>query len=554
MSLVQRATVIASFCALLLVLASAGQEFAHAASAYKLPVPSGQAVYVTQGNWEGDHRPEYGNSQFAFDFASNGTSFPIVTARAGKIVGLRADSDIRCKGLNIQLDGTPLKGCWAEANYILVDHGDGSAALYLHLAKDSVAVRNGDRVQRGQQIGMAGTTGWSTGIHLHFQAEVTPCAQGSAEAIAQCQQRKGWWWNSSLAVSFEDTDVTTKSSDGVPLSLAQCNPQSETSKLRCNSYTSDNALPAQAGVSNGSQPDFRAPKEDEPSAKLHPISPAGVFFVDMGVPSSEANYQLQGWDRAEGPGVNPFTSPTGDTTKRFQRLRSDNTLAFAPVVPGSAYQLTAEVEDGNCTDNFQILSRGTLLYSFTGNHSSPTVIRTHIVTIPENVVADNQLLVTFHNTSTDDCGLAAVFNVNVQTVQGGSEPKTRAIFVDPTISPPGVDSGIDIVAGKLMTIAASGRSHYGYEGAGCVGSPETDADGQRYLDGSSCPPKIDTDATLPTAPIGALLARIGNGAWFLVGGKYTAVANAGGRLFLLYNDTTRGDNTNGYNVTVTVSP
>lgn len=53
-------------------------------------------------------------------------------------------------------------------NYVLVDHGNGYVSQYNHLAHGSVLVKVGDKVERGQQLAMSGTTGRSTGIHLHF--------------------------------------------------------------------------------------------------------------------------------------------------------------------------------------------------------------------------------------------------------------------------------------------------------------------------------------------------------------------------------------------------
>lgn len=52
-------------------------------------------------------------------------------------------------------------------NCIVINHGNGYSTLYAHLSKFKVQV--GDQVQQGQAIGLMGSTGYSTGPHLHFE-------------------------------------------------------------------------------------------------------------------------------------------------------------------------------------------------------------------------------------------------------------------------------------------------------------------------------------------------------------------------------------------------
>ncbi len=59
---------------------------------------------------------------------------------------------------------------YGYGNYIIVDHGGGFSTLYGHLSE--IYVKPGDRVARGQVIGRMGSTGRSTGTHLHFETRV----------------------------------------------------------------------------------------------------------------------------------------------------------------------------------------------------------------------------------------------------------------------------------------------------------------------------------------------------------------------------------------------
>lgn len=54
-------------------------------------------------------------------------------------------------------------------NYVKIKHDNGYYTLYAHMEYNSVTVKTGDRVRKGEVIGYMGNTGYSKGAHLHFE-------------------------------------------------------------------------------------------------------------------------------------------------------------------------------------------------------------------------------------------------------------------------------------------------------------------------------------------------------------------------------------------------
>jgi hypothetical protein len=144
------------------------------ASGYKLPYPGGKTYLVSQGYNQGSH---YGYGAYAWDFAM-AYGDPVVASRAGTVRFTQAsygtgDCDSSYAG---------------QANYVVIDHGDGYSSLYLHLKKGGVVVQPGQYVYQGQLIGYSDTSGWACGAHLHFQVQYTSDS----------------WWSQSVPVTFDD--------------------------------------------------------------------------------------------------------------------------------------------------------------------------------------------------------------------------------------------------------------------------------------------------------------------------------------------------------------
>jgi len=71
-------------------------------------------------------------------------------------------------GIFASASGT-VKTSWMRGygNIIIINHGNGYETYYAHLKEFKVS--NGQRINQGDLIGIMGSTGWSTGVHLHFE-------------------------------------------------------------------------------------------------------------------------------------------------------------------------------------------------------------------------------------------------------------------------------------------------------------------------------------------------------------------------------------------------
>lgn len=118
-------------------------DFSEMIGQFSDPCP-GSYLTSSFGYRDFDHKFHKG-----IDLGTNGEILPVYAAESGTVVKAEYDN--------------------LAGNWVLIDHENGLTTKYMHFSH--TFVEEGQEVTKGQQIGLTGTTGRSTGIHLHFQVE-----------------------------------------------------------------------------------------------------------------------------------------------------------------------------------------------------------------------------------------------------------------------------------------------------------------------------------------------------------------------------------------------
>ncbi|MDH3974443.1 MAG: M23 family metallopeptidase [Deltaproteobacteria bacterium] len=124
---------------------------------YRPPIERGVTFLLSQA-FGGDYSHNDPWNQYAVDIAMPEGS-PVYAARGGIIMDIARD---------FYTGGSDMEKYGERANYVRILHDDGTMAVYAHLKLESVRYGLGRRIEEGAFIAESGSTGFSSGPHLHF--------------------------------------------------------------------------------------------------------------------------------------------------------------------------------------------------------------------------------------------------------------------------------------------------------------------------------------------------------------------------------------------------
>lgn len=128
----------------------------------------GPPVTTTITAYFGGNDSVHKGSHGAIDIGSSHD--PIIASKSGTVIYPGPNDRIDYPDQHIKSIAEDCPGL--KANYVIIQHEDGWTTQYSHLYQNTITVRKGDHVDQGQVIGISGSSGCSTGDHLHFQMEL----------------------------------------------------------------------------------------------------------------------------------------------------------------------------------------------------------------------------------------------------------------------------------------------------------------------------------------------------------------------------------------------
>lgn len=251
-------------------LSDPGRFLIYNAGGYRMPFPPQEQWVVSQPPY--GMYSHWGRTLHAFDIAPRS---------GGCVVAMRSGI---AHTYDLRLGQTPTRRIFG--NYITVEHDNGEFSHYGHLRSGTFRVRNGERVEQGQALAVAGNSGYSFGTHVHVQVT-------KAFPI------------SSPSIPFEFEDLPAKKAIGFRGPVVSIN-RSELGDCGSSKKPASNFLFTGREASQG------APRNTEPPTWTGSVSIAGWWSELTQVPSGTKSLEFKlGWDSQDRDLDLHLMSPSG---------------------------------------------------------------------------------------------------------------------------------------------------------------------------------------------------------------------------------------------------
>lgn len=323
-----------------------------------------------------------------------------------------------------KLDGNFDKNCGSNnlsANYLVIQHADGSQALYFHMKKNSLTAKGiGQMVAKGEYLGVVGSSGNSSGPHLHFEVWAGSTVSTRIDPYSgACNSLNptSWWAAQPAYAGPEILKASVHTTDAV---LPAC-PTTETPN-----ESSCYQIPFQGpGLPAGTAKFYIFMRYETAGlvADLKILNPDNSTYLSWTYTSANtSNAGVRSWTRTLPPNPGTYTfvsSYNGSTCSKTFDILSPSVTANGPTTfcEGNSVMLSASTgssylwSNGTTTKNITVSISGQYTVTVTSTHGCTVVSDPISVTVNPLPTAT----VTAGSPTSFCQGISVLLNANAAT-------------------------------------------------------------------------------------------------------------------------------------------